>query len=83
MPRFNQQGVIAQALVVLLLLVGIGAGIYLVKHPQVFKPKASSEKVEWITSENDSDNCVTVKDGKTVTTCPKVKFRINVPQQVQ
>lgn len=83
MPRLNQRGVIAQGVILLLLLAGIGVGIYLVQHPQIFKPKASSEKVEWITSENDPDNCVTIKDGKTVTTCTKVKFRINVPQQVQ
>jgi len=83
MPRLNQQGVVAQLVILLLLAAGIGTGIYLVKHPQIFKPKASSDNIEWVSSDNDPDNCVTTKDGKTVTTCPKVKFRINVPPQVK
>lgn len=39
MPRFNQRG-LAHILVILILLVGIIAGVYLVKHPQIFKPRA-------------------------------------------
>ena len=81
--KLNQKGVIAQGLVLLLLLGGIAAGLYLVQHPQILRPKASSDKVEWVNSESgDPDNCITTKDGKTVTTCPKVKFKINVPEQV-
>lgn len=84
MPKFNERGVIAQGLILLLLLAGIGAGIYLVQHPQIFKPKATSDNIEWVTSDNkDPDNCVTVNDkGEIIITCPKVKFRINVPEQV-
>lgn len=39
MPKFNQKG-IAQIFVILILLVGMIAGVYLVQHPQIFKPKA-------------------------------------------
>lgn len=93
MPKLNkvraialsERGVIAQGLIILLLLAGIGAGIYLVQHPQIFKPKATSENIDWVTSDNqDPDNCVTVNEkGETITACPKVKFRINVPIEVK
>ena len=79
MPKLNQRGVIAQGVILLLLLAGIGAGIYLVQHPQIFKPKASSDNIEWVNSNGDPDNCVT---GPGTITCPKVKFKINVPVQV-
>lgn len=39
MPNLNQKG-IAHLFVVLILLIGIIAGVYLVQHPQIFKPKA-------------------------------------------
>lgn len=77
--KLNQRGVVAQGLILLLLLAGIGAGIYLVQHPQIFKPKATGENIEWVSSSGDPDNCVT---GSGTTTCSKVKFRINVPVQV-
>lgn len=80
MPRFfkNQKGII-HFLPLLLLLAGIIAGVYLVQQTQIFKPKATAENIEWVISDQDPDNCVTYKDGKKVTTCPKVKFKINVP----
>ncbi len=81
MPRFSERG-IAHILLIVLLLGGIAAGVYLVQKTQIFKPKASSDQVNWVISSQDPDNCVTTKDGQTVTTCPKVKFRINVPTQV-
>lgn len=80
--KLNQRGVIAQALVLLLLLAGIGAGIYLVQHPQILRPKAGGEKINWVVSGQDPNNCVTYQNGATVTTCPKVKFQINVPTEV-
>ena len=82
MPKINERGVIAQAVVLLLLLSGIAAGLYLVQHPQIFKPKAGGGNMNWVVSNQDPDNCVTFKDNQTVTTCPKVKFQINVPEQV-
>lgn len=39
MPRFNQKG-ITQILIILILLLGIIGGVFLVKHPTIFKPKA-------------------------------------------
>lgn len=40
MPRLNQRGVI-QFIVLLILAVGLVAGVYLVQQTQIFKPKAS------------------------------------------
>lgn len=40
MPKLNQRGAI-QFLVPLILIIGIIAGLYLVQHPQIFKPKAA------------------------------------------
>lgn len=82
MPKLNQRGVIAQALMLLILIAGIIGGLYLVKHPQIFKPKASSDSVEWIQTSDDPDNCVTSTGNNATTNCPKVKFRINVPAEV-
>lgn len=75
MPKFppNQKG-IAHILLIIILILGIIAGVYLVQKTQIFKPKASSQNIEWIKSDNDPDNCVTDKGA----TCPKVKFRINI-----
>lgn len=45
MPKFlkvNQAG-IAHLIPLLIILIGIIAGVYLVKHPQIFKPKAYEE----------------------------------------
>ena len=42
MPKLSEQGIIANAMVVLVLLAGIGVGIYLVTHPTIFRSKASS-----------------------------------------
>lgn len=81
MPKFKERGAI-QFIVLLILLGGIIAGVYLVQKTQIFKPKATSENIEWVISNNDSENCVTTKDDTRVTTCPKVKFRINVPVEV-
>lgn len=39
MAHFNQKG-IAHVLVLVILVVGLVAGLYLVQHPQIFKPKA-------------------------------------------
>ncbi len=36
----NQKGVIAHIILIIILAVGLVAGVYLVQHPQIFKPKA-------------------------------------------
>lgn len=80
--KLNQRGAI-QFLIPLILIIGIIAGVYLVQKTQIFKPKAASEKIDWVVSDQDPDNCVTInKEGKKVTTCPKVKFKIDVPAEV-
>lgn len=82
MPRFNQQGVV-QVLVLLILIIGLLAGLYLITQTQIFKSKATSQNIEWqISSGQSPDNCVTTQDGKTVTTCPKVKFKVTAPADI-
>lgn len=77
----NSRG-IAHILLIVLLLGGIAAGVFLVQKTQIFKPKATSENIEWVSSQADQDNCVTYKEGRIVTTCTKVKFKVTVPAQV-
>lgn len=80
MIRLSQRGAIGLLIPVLLIL-GIITVVYLVTNGSPLKlfSKASSEKIEWVSSSGDSQNCVTDIEGKKVTTCPTVKFRINLP----
>ncbi len=74
--NMNQKG-IAHILLIIILIIGIIAGVYLVQKTQIFKPKAASQMVEWIPSQgSDTDNCVS---SQTSTTCTKVKFKIFGP----
>lgn len=41
----NQKGVIAHIILIIILAVGLIAGVYLVQHPQIFRPKASSNPI--------------------------------------
>ncbi len=77
----NQKG-IAHILLIIILIIGIIAGVYLVQKTQIFKPKAASDIVEWTQSQGDSDNCITSQNGNTVTTCGKVKFKIFAPGDI-
>ena len=36
----NQKGVIAHLILIIILAAGLIAGVYLVQHPQIFRPKA-------------------------------------------
>lgn len=83
MPRLNSRGV-AHILLLVILLGGIAAGVYLVQKTQIFKPKASSKDIIWLNAGSaEQDNCVTSdKEGKPITTCPKVKFQVNTPKEV-
>lgn len=47
MPKLNQKG-IAHIFVILILLAGIVAGLYLVQYPQIFRPKAREISPEFI-----------------------------------
>lgn len=50
--KLNQKGIIAQVLILLLLAAGLVVGLYLVKNPQVFSPKA---RAAWLIVK-DSNN---------------------------
>lgn len=87
MPKFlkllrDQSGVI-HLIPLFLILIGIVAGVYLVQHPQIFKPKASSNIIEW--QVGGSDNCITSvnpDNNKYATaTCSKLKLKFNLPAQ--
>ncbi len=77
----NEKGVIAPLVLLLILAAGIFAGVWLITNGNPLKlfSKASSDKIEWVKSSGDPDNCVTERG---TITCPKVKFRINMPTQV-
>lgn len=79
MPKLNQRGAIIQILMLLILVVGLVVGIYLVGKTQIFKPKASSQEMQWVISSGDADNCVAIDENQNIiTTCKSVKFKINV-----
>ncbi len=69
----NQSGII-HLIPLLVILLGIIGGVYLVQHPQIFKPKAAGESVEFL-----DGNCVKVKDGKKVLVCDQFQMRIRSP----
>ena len=50
MPRLNARGAIVQLLLILLLVVGLIAAVYLVQKTQIFKPKAtlSGTRIEFV-----------------------------------
>lgn len=41
----REKGVIAHLLLILILAAGLVVGVYLVQHPQIFRPKASGESL--------------------------------------
>lgn len=43
MPKLDERGVIIQFLMLLIVAAGLVGGLYLVQHPQIFKPKAANE----------------------------------------
>lgn len=53
MPKIlhNQKG-LAHLLVLIILLAGIGVGVYLSQHPQIFKPKAAESTTQTLTNPN-------------------------------
>lgn len=82
MPSSNQRG-IAQIILLVLLVVGIAVGVYLVQRTQIFRSKAGSNNIQWLSSSGDDPtNCVISQNGETVMTCTKVRLQINVPATV-
>ncbi len=71
----NQKGIV-QIISIILLLAGLGAGLYLVSKTQVFRPQAAGKSIEIIN--NDClDTSSTTRSLKTG--CPKVKFKLTPP----
>ena len=79
MPKIylNQKGIIIQVLVVILLLVGIVAGFFLLKNPQIFKSKASNPPIVV----KNSDGTVNTPDASGIVqiTDPTVKLEFTSP----
>ncbi|MBI2018161.1 hypothetical protein HYS96_00465 [Candidatus Daviesbacteria bacterium] len=71
----SQKGIVHLGLLILLLL-GLVAGVYLVQHPQIFKPKAGGGKV-WLI--DDKGNQLSPKDGG-VYEVPSQEIRIYINQ---
>jgi len=72
----NQKGT-AHILLILILLVGIIAGVFLVGKTQIFKPKAASSSIQFIDNE-----CTKVEGQKKILTCPTVKFDLVSPLEI-
>lgn len=81
--KLGQKGVI-HLIPLLLILAGIIGGVYLVQHPQIFKPKASAKLIEVHESSGQDaggNPCkVYEKNGKQTTNCPEVKLKITSPE---
>lgn len=41
----KEKGIIAQIVLIIILAAGLIVGVYLVQHPQIFRPKASGESL--------------------------------------
>lgn len=80
---FNQKG-IAHIVLILLLLVGIVATVYLAQKTQIFKPKAASQSVQvqiedW---KDGTTDCRTYNEGGQIkTSCPAVRLNIHSPAE--
>ena len=87
MPKFNKQSLlppfgetgIIHLILLVILFIGIGAGVYLVQKQgfQIFKPKATAENVSFLDGQ-----CVGFKDGKRVSTCGVVDIRFLSPLEM-
>lgn len=71
--KLGQSGVISHGLIILILLVGIIAGLYLVQKNQIFRPKASANNIEF------SGTCLTSKDGQEALTCSTIDIKFISP----
>ena len=71
---FKSQNGLAHILLILILLVGIIAGVFLVGKTQIFKPKATASSIEFL-----DNSCIKVQNGTKVLTCEKVKFKLTSP----
>lgn len=69
----NERGIV-HLIPLLILLIGIIAGVYLVQKTQIFKPKAASSSVEIL----DGD-CVKLNNGEKELVCDKFQFKVTSP----
>ncbi len=80
----NQRGII-HLIPLFLILAGIIAGVYLVQHPQIFKPKASGENIKFEAADGKDSSGKDCRvytdsaDGKLKTTCPAVNIKFTSP----
>ncbi len=80
----NQKGII-HLIPLFLLLAGIIAGVYLVQHPQIFKPKASGENIKFEAADGKDSSGKDCRvytdpaDNKLKTTCPTVNIKFTSP----
>lgn len=77
MPKLGEKGVIAQVLILLILAAGLIGGLYLVKHPQFFKPKATSANETRVEFIDLSGNTITTSDSASV----KVRLVYVAPEE--
>lgn len=52
--KLNQKGVVIQAIILVVVAIGIIAGVYLVQKTQIFKPKASVNPIIFKSSTGDA-----------------------------
>lgn len=52
--KLNQKGVVVQALILILVVIGIIVGVYLVQKTQIFKPKASVSPITFKSSTGEA-----------------------------
>ena len=81
MNTLNQKGAIFQIILIIILGVGLIAGLYLVQHPQIFRPKASSSPVLDAFEIKDAEGNVLNCDGNTnpptcTTSTTEVEIRV-------
>lgn len=70
----NQKG-LAHILIILILLAGLGATLYLSQHTQIFKPKAEEPKDEIINSASaNNPNVYILEDDGTIDTTDGIRF---------
>ena len=70
--KLNQKGIV-HLIPLFIILIGIIVGLYLVQHPQIFKPKAAAKNIEF------QGSCVAQKDGAPVLTCNNVQIKFTSP----
>ncbi len=79
-PRFGEAGVIAHLLLIIILAVGLIAGVYLVQHPQIFRPKAGggSPIIPALEMKDDKGNDINCDSSANPPTCETTSQDITI-----